>query len=132
MKKIFLLAFLIIGLGCSNNEDNDPSNGGPDVVNDQAGDSGSGCQTPGNLFVDDVTTTSVRANWDDVNSSQLFNVEYGVRGFNVGSGNRVSSNIPNKVISGLTTGTEYDFYVRANCGGNVYSNWAGPHSFVTN
>ncbi len=126
MKKIFLLAFIFIGLGCtsSDNENGDDTN--IDVV-----DNGS-CTKPDGLQVVDITSNSARFAWGDGNGSQLFNIEYGPRGFSIGNGTRISVNTVFKDITGLSSTTEYDFYVRTNCGGNTYSGWAGPQSFVTN
>ena len=124
MRKIFFLVFIIIGLSCTSGDDNNQVNTGDN--------NNSSCVKPNGLHVNTITSTSVYANWGDTNNSQLFNIEYGSRGFSLGNGTRLSSGSNQKQLTGLTSSTEYDFYVRANCGGNVFSNWAGPHSFVTN
>lgn len=125
MKKFFLLTFIIIGLCCSsNNEENIESN---------IDDNGE-CRTPSAFVVENITSNSATLTWADNNviHVQLFNIEYGERGFTLGNGTRVSSGESSKSITNLSSGIEYDFYVRANCGGSNYSNWAGPHSFITN
>lgn len=33
--------------------------------------------------------------------------------------------------SGLSEATDYDFYVRGDCGGGIFSDWAGPFTFST-
>lgn len=53
------------------------------------------------------------------------------------SGNRVADATPVTVnnivftISGLQSNTDYDLYVRSNCGNNDVSSWRGPFSFQT-
>ena len=53
-------------------------------------------------------------------------------GFTQGSGTTISTGVTNPyVLSGLSFGTSYSYYVRANCGGGTYSTWAGPLVFKT-
>ena len=42
-----------------------------------------------------------------------------------------NSNENELLVEGLSSDTAYDFYVRGNCGGSEFSEWTGPHSFVT-
>ena len=58
----------------------------------------------------------------------FYEIEYGPNGFTKGSGTKktVSSNLS---LTNLTLGT-YDIYIRGNCGGTSYSEWAGPESFL--
>jgi hypothetical protein len=58
----------------------------------------------------------------------FFEVEYGPNGFAQGSGTTVTINA-NSEITGLSNGA-YDLYLRGNCGGDSWSDWAGPTSFL--
>ncbi len=54
----------------------------------------------------------------------------GTAGFVLGTGTLVLQEPIPHTYGGLTSGTSYDWYVRADCGG-LYSNWVGPHNFST-
>ena len=121
MRNIFFLIVTLILVGCSNSD------------NDDTGiDTNNSCRKPDGLQVVNITETSARFAWGDANNSTLFNVEYGIRGFTIGNGTRISVNTLFIDITVLSSGIEYDFYVRTNCGGSSYSDWSGPHSFITN
>ena len=74
------------------------------------------------------TTTSIDINVNNV-SNQL-DYEVGLRGFTRGTGTSGSSTTFPFTISGLTAGTEYDIYVRNNCGGGDTSLWIS-RPFIT-
>jgi hypothetical protein len=66
-----------------------------------------------------------------------FDIEYGEAGFVQGSGTvmvneavAISGDTASFSINGLMENTLYDFYIRANCGGDS-SGWIGPNSFQT-
>lgn len=69
-------------------------------------------------------------NWYSSVTHNYWEVEYGTTGFTLGSGTRVTAGDDYYQLGSLTPGLVYDFYVRANCGGQDWSVWAGPHSFV--
>lgn len=63
-------------------------------------------------------------------SNDFYEIEYGPNGFSRGGGTTITSTNYQQLT--LTNGT-YDFYVRGNCGGAVWSNWYGPRSiFIQN
>ncbi|TDQ23749.1 fibronectin type III domain-containing protein [Tenacibaculum caenipelagi] len=123
MKKILLVFIILLSISCSNNDGDNTVGTEPEF----------NCHKPTSLKIDPYYTTANSAvcEWYDSNNSQLFNIEYGPRGFSIGSGTRVNSGELYKKITELNSNTEYDFYVRSNCGGENYSEWAGPHSFIT-
>lgn len=86
----------------------------------------SSCFTPSNLDVNTTSYSTYRLQW--YGNGNFYDVEYGPTGFTLGNGTRVRTNnmYTNEQI--MHAGVTYDFYVRANCGGNVFSSWAGPHS----
>ena len=55
----------------------------------------------------------------------FFEAEYGANGFSKGSGTTTN----NLDLGNLPNGT-YDVYLRGNCGGNDWSSWTGPKSFI--
>ena len=81
--------------------------------------------------VGNVTQTSASINWVQNGFSVDWEIEYGFQGFSIGSGTLISGAQSNPwVINGLSPATDYDVYVRNNCGLS-YSDWHGPISFTT-
>ena len=72
------------------------------------------------------TNTSVTLGWTEMGSATNWDIEYGTPGFTHGQGTLVPVTTNPYTINNLTTGTAYEFYVRANCGGGDESNWIGP------
>ncbi|WP_035676781.1 choice-of-anchor J domain-containing protein, partial [Flavobacterium limnosediminis] len=76
------------------------------------------------------TQTNATLGW----TSTFANFEYVVQP--AGTGLPLGSGTPNAgtsvtTPSTLTSNTQYEFYVRADCGGGLYSIWAGPFTFRT-
>jgi hypothetical protein len=81
--------------------------------------------------VGNITQTSASVNWVQNGFSVDWEIEYGLQGFSIGSGTLISGAQSNPwVINGLSSATDYDVYVRNNCGLS-YSDWHGPISFTT-
>ncbi|NOR88382.1 MAG: BspA family leucine-rich repeat surface protein, partial [Bacteroidales bacterium] len=70
--------------------------------------------------------------WIENGTTTTWDIEWGADGFTQGTGTTVSGISSNPYnLSGLSPETNYDWYVRADCGGGSTSNWTGPHSFST-
>ncbi len=90
------------------------------------------CPAPSSLGTSNITQTTARLWWmSGGTSTSNWDLEYGLSGFTLGQGTRISTTTPSYTVSGLTPGTDYDFYVRDNCGIGHVSSWAGPHTFTT-
>ncbi len=82
------------------------------------------CPNPLNLTVSATSLTEATVSWDAGSATQ-WELEYGPAGFSQGSGTMVTGlTSPSYNITGLTSGQDYDVYVRADCGGGDYSAWA--------
>ncbi len=91
------------------------------------------CNMPSNQNETSITTTGATLNWTEDGSSTQWEVEYGLSGFTQGNGTTVTVNTtPSYTLSGLSSGTDYSWYVRAICSGGGKSYWEGPHDFMTN
>jgi hypothetical protein len=88
------------------------------------------CDAPSNLTVSGITTTDATLSWVAGGSETDWNVEYGESGFAQGTGTTVSATDTFVNVTGLTAGTNYEFYVQADCGGDQ-SVWVGPYAFMT-
>lgn len=58
-------------------------------------------------------------------------VEYGAPGFTLGSGTSITSATGDFNVTGLSSGTTYEYYIRTDCGTGQFSTWDGPYSFTT-
>lgn len=95
----------------------------------------SDCARPMSLQANYVSTSEIELNWTSSDSEQsVWNVEYGPRGFMVGTG--VGTTIPvygepTTTIYDLEDGI-YDVYVQGDCGSDGQSPWFGPVAVCPN
>ena len=88
------------------------------------------CFNPYSLQVSSTSFDAVTVNWsDDINLN--WQIEYGLDGFISGSGTIMDVMSKEIVISNLLSGSNYQFYVRANCGSGDFSEWIGPVDIKT-
>ena len=67
--------------------------------------------------IPDVSTVALSWTSDVQSGSAAYQIEYGPKGFAVGSGTTVSGSGTSATVSGLATGTDYEFTVSTDCGG---------------
>ncbi|WP_412987044.1 choice-of-anchor L domain-containing protein [Pontimicrobium sp. IMCC45349] len=91
---------------------------------------GSFCIAPSGITVSNVTGTSADVAWTGNNGEAEW--EYVVQPAGTGepTGSGTVVNTPSVNLTGLNFSTDYEIYVRANCGSD-YSVWAGPVNFST-
>ena len=79
-----------------------------------------------------IKDVAAQLNWTEFGSANNWSIEYGSDGFALGTGITVNNIlIDHYTVSGLVAETDYQWYVRSNCGANGNSVWAGPFSFTT-
>lgn len=87
------------------------------------------CARPTSLQLTNLNTSDIRLNWTVADPSQnSWEVEYGPRNFNVGTGEGSPVMVygdPETTLLSLDDGI-YDFYVRSACDNGEWSNWYGP------
>ncbi len=76
------------------------------------------CYEPIDLNIANITATSAILSWTAVNGETAWIVEYGTAGFTQGFGNIVNTGLNPYTITGLNSETNYDVYVKSNCGGS--------------
>ena len=92
---------------------------------------GGPCPAPIDLGFTSVDGETVELFWTDIGFGVNYDIAYGEEGFTfIGIPDIVGTTDNPYLLSGLETGVEYEFYVRANCGEDI-SNWAGPFLFST-
>ena len=90
------------------------------------------CLDPSTFVGNDATPTTFDLGWTDTNAgTPTWEIEWGADGFTQGTGMLVSNIMTtNYVFMGLSPNTNYDFFIRANCGGaSGDSSWVGPIGF---
>jgi gliding motility-associated-like protein len=91
------------------------------------------CIEPNNLAIDNChLSTSQDLSWSPGGSESNWEVVVQPSGSGMPTGSGVLVGTTNYTAGGLTAATDYEYYVRALCGGaNGVSSWAGPFSFST-
>jgi hypothetical protein len=92
------------------------------------------CLPTSGYVTNDITATTLDISWTDNNTgTPTWEIEYGAAGFAQGAGTLDAGiTAATHSISGLTANTEYEFYIRTNCGiADGDSTWDGPIAFRT-
>jgi len=84
------------------------------------------CLVPTLPRITTLRSTSAVIAWNNPGGATEFEVEYGLFGFQLGTGTRVTPNptTPSAEITGLTPDTQYQYYVRAKCDTGATSVWS--------
>lgn len=91
------------------------------------------CLSPNFLNAGNITPNSADLLWQAGGNETSWNLEWGISGFNIGSGTLVNGlTSTNYSLNSLSNNTSYDFYVQANCSNSNVSSWSGPFTFNTN
>ncbi|WP_179009434.1 CUB domain-containing protein [Winogradskyella forsetii] len=92
------------------------------------------CPEPFDFVAENASVDSIDLSWIVGGSETSWELEYGLSGFTIGAGNTVIATSNPYTLTGLNSSSNYDVYVRANCGtnpGEDDSHWVGPVSFTT-
>ncbi|EDP95358.1 fibronectin type III domain-containing protein [Kordia algicida OT-1] len=91
------------------------------------------CPTPNALTVTNITDTTADLGWTENGTATLWDVEIvDVTAGGTATGTATATGVTNPYTAmGLTQNNDYEFYVRADCGGGTLSTWAGPFAFTT-
>ena len=89
------------------------------------------CPKPRDIASTAATQTSITLVWSEMGSANEWEVEYGPAGFRLGQGTRVAAMTNPFTVTGLSSSSNYDFYVRAVCGYDDTSLVSGPFTAAT-
>lgn len=81
------------------------------------------CLSPENIVQDTVWSTGATLSWDD-DGADSYAVEYGLRNFDLGTGDYQVVQSPNISVSNLMSNRTYEFYVRSICSDGSRSEWS--------
>jgi hypothetical protein len=89
------------------------------------------CLEPTGLSATTTLPDQSTLSWTESGTAALWDIEVGASGFSP-TGTPTTTGVTNPyLLTGLTASTAYSYYVRADCGGGDYSEWAGPYTFTT-
>jgi hypothetical protein len=85
--------------------------------------SGSSCASPAGLTASTITTTSATVGWTAVSGATSYDVDYKATSSSTWINAATATTATSLGLTGLTTGTTYDYRVRTNCasGSSAYS-----------
>ena len=89
------------------------------------------CEGVTGVVVNSVTANSAVVSWTAPAGATTFDIEYGQSGFSQGTGTTVSVTGTSTTLTGLTSETMYDVYVRTVCYGGSTSAWSDAVTFET-
>ncbi|WP_066441247.1 GEVED domain-containing protein [Chryseobacterium sp. CCH4-E10] len=92
------------------------------------------CPTPSMGVASSVTTSGATLSWNIGCAETLWDVHVATAGSGMPTGTPSNPGVTTNTgvpVSGLMPGTNYEFYVRADCTANGTSTWAGPFAFTT-
>ncbi len=81
------------------------------------------CQTPNQVRVTNLTAISADIQWNSRSGASLWQIEYGPRGFALGTGTRATIASNPYTLTGLNPSSTYDVYLRSICGVGDTSSW---------
>ncbi len=88
------------------------------------------CTVPANFQVAEVGQTTAKLVWSP-GYATAWTVEYGPQGFTLGGGTQVNVEETTALLTGLNPYTQYDAYVKADCGLGYESVWSSKVTFKT-
>ena len=92
------------------------------------------CPPPTSVVVSNITANQVTIDWLPGGTENNWEIEYGQVNFSQGNGTTIQTSSSSHIITNLTAGTDYSYYLRANCGtspGVDDSQWIGPYNFTS-
>ena len=89
------------------------------------------CPKPTQVHVVSATNNSIELGWTEVGTATSWVIEYGPVGFTLGTGTTENASSNPYTINNLTASTQYDFYVKADCGGGDLSNYTSAFTTAT-
>jgi hypothetical protein len=90
------------------------------------------CPDPTVLTATNILATAADLGWTENGTATTWDIEWGTAGFVPTGTPTIAGTTTNPHnLTGLTSATSYDFYVRADCGGSGTSTWVGPMNFTT-
>lgn len=89
------------------------------------------CVTPGGIAVNNITGTTADVTWMPGGGETEWEYVYQLAGTGEPTGSGTATTVTAANLTGLSYQTDYEIYVRSNCGADGFSDWIGPVNFTT-
>ncbi|MGX7667936.1 choice-of-anchor J domain-containing protein, partial [Flavobacterium pedocola] len=89
------------------------------------------CQDPLTLSANNISANQAELSWVSPGPATSWEIDYAASPATPDGAADVTANTNPYMLTGLTAGTQYSFYVRSVCSSNNKSNWVGPFVFLT-
>jgi len=89
------------------------------------------CPAPSFQEVTGIAAYSATLNWMSNGGAMVWEIEYGQTGFVPGTGVIISTSDKPYQLTSINYLTTFDWYIRSDCGGGLYSYQVGPNTFTT-
>ncbi|MDY8138148.1 reprolysin-like metallopeptidase [Aquimarina sp. 2201CG5-10] len=89
------------------------------------------CLIPNNVQITDILQNEARLIWDAGGTDSNWEIEYGLNGFNQGSGITETASTNSYTLQNLSSDTLYDAYIKTICDAGGFSDSIGPITFRT-
>ena len=89
------------------------------------------CDTPASLQATGLTTSSANLSWTETGTATSWQYSLVPKGTGLPQGAGTTTTALSYNATTLTAGTQYEFYVRSNCGDGTFSSWSDPLYFNT-
>ena len=87
------------------------------------------CKTLSGIGISAISEQSATFIWED--TADNYDFQFGPAGFEFGTQPTTNTTEPTTSLIGLMEASDYDLYVKSNCGETSNSGWQGPFSFTT-
>lgn len=84
------------------------------------------CIPPSNFTLLDTQISSILLQWQPAQNTTAWELEYGIVGFELGTGTTIQTSDTFFEIDGLVSNTTYEVYLRTNCGSEGFSDYLDP------
>lgn len=85
-------------------------------------DTPNNCQQPGSIILEQINSTSILFSWG-IDTETAWEVEYGLVGFELGTGTVRQTSQESFFIEDLEPATDYRIFLRTNCGSDGFSEY---------
>ncbi len=125
LRYLFPTVFLFVLVACSSDSPSEE----PDVIDDEVSvilD----CDAVINLSIGVISNTDFEISWTTTGDYSSFEIEYGIKGFKIGEGERLETSERQITINELLPDTAYEVYVRGICDSD-FGDWLNKVSAIT-
>lgn len=84
------------------------------------------CFEPSNVLGEFVSETEVKITWESPYGNNKFEIEWGEKGFEQGTGTIETVTFDNEYTITVPETIDYDIYARSICADDEFSSWSGP------